>query len=365
MTITKADLASDAGLPAPSKPKKLTKKQKRAGADRALVASVKIELRELITRTLDKGIDEVGDLLLARFFDGKAERYGGDNPENPSLDLLLDECGKSGLHVSRTFLGNALRLAVFRTRLGKESAFQKLDPSHRIELLCLGDAEDSDTRDDVEMFAAESLAHDYSVRQLRQEVEVFRGLPERRKAVGPALDTCMRNLTNHETGELLFTSKDFAGVTAEQLDHVEVQALALKRHAEALVALAQARRAQLATEAPPEAAEPKAIAKEAPPEKEKPAEPLASKPAAKEPSPTAKAGSKGKTVTPAAPSRRRDDAKASRSSAKTKAEKGAAAAETASENDAEARKASPASKTTTAATGKKADAEPGARKTAK
>ena len=244
MTITMADMASDAGLPPPKEVKK--PKKGTEGADRAVVDAVKEELRSLIAATLDKGTDDIGDLLLKRFYGDDPERYGGQNPDNPSLNLLLEECSEHDLHVSRTFLGNALRSTVFRRRLGDESSFSKLDPSHRVELLCLGDPHDEEVRNEVEAFAEESLVNEYSVRKLRDEVEEHRNNGIRKKAVSRTLGACVRNMTDRATGQLAFTAEDFE-LPSRQLDHVERQALALIEHAEAVVELVRAQRAKAKT----------------------------------------------------------------------------------------------------------------------
>ena len=92
MAITIDDMAADAGIEAPNKPKKDKKPKKSTeGADRAVVDAVKEELRAVIAATIDKGTDDVGDLLLARFYGSDPKRYGGKNPDNPSLNLLLEE----------------------------------------------------------------------------------------------------------------------------------------------------------------------------------------------------------------------------------------------------------------------------------
>ncbi len=311
MTITMSDLANDAGLPAP---KKVKKPKKTEGADRVLVATVREELRVIIARTTDKGIDESGDLLLERFFGDDHKRYGGKNPESPSLNLLLERCGKHDLHVSRTFLGNALRLAVFGRTVSKGSAFPQLSPSHRVELLCLGDPTDAGVVSAVETLAGEALENKYSVRYLRKVVKDFRCLEKRRKPVNRTLDSCVRATTDGDTGELAFTGKDFAGMTLEQVEHTERQALVLAQRAQAIAALARARREELASAPPVKAAEPKAEV--APKTDELPALPE-SKPEVQEPAATAEKGSAGKAP-PAGSSRRRDAEKAAPSVVKAK-----------------------------------------------
>ncbi len=312
MTITTADLASDVGK---TVPKKAKKPKKTEGADWALVASTKEELRALITTTVDKGIDDAGDLLLKRFFGDDHKRYGGKNPESPSLHLLLKKCGKRDLHVSRTFIGNALRLAVFGRAVKKGSAFPKLAPSHRIELLCLGDPTDTEVVDAVEALAEEAFENDYSVRQLRQVVEEIRGVVKRRKPVDRALDACVRATTDEATGELAFTSKDLAEMTLEQVAHVEEQALVLARRAQAIAALAKARREELASAPPPAPPRPEAAKAKVEKKAAEPAEPTARKPGSKEPVAAAKKGPASQPA-PKKPSRRRDDSKPSPAVAK-------------------------------------------------
>ena len=361
MTITMEDLASDVGKAAP---KKVKKPKKTEGADRALVASVKEELRALIKATVDKGIDEAGALLLKRFFGDEHGRYGGKNPENPSLNLLLKQCGKHELHLSRTFIGNALRLTVFGRSVKKGSAFSQLSPSHRIELLCLGDPTATAVADAVEALSEESLANGYSVRQLRQVVEDFRGLAKRRKPVDRTLASCVKATTDDETGELAFTAKDFAEMTLEQAAHAKEQALVLMKRAEAMAALATARLTQLASAPPaeaPEPTEPKVEPAKVEKKARKAAKPVATEPPVKEPAAAANAAPAGKPAA-AKPSRRRDDAKASPEVAKVEGR--AAADEPAVKSAVEPNEVSRTSETTTEADAKAAT-EPRARETVK
>ena len=309
MTITMADMAADAGV---APPKKVKKPKKTEGADHALVAKASEDLRALIKGSVDKGIEDAGELLLARFFGGDHKLYGGKNPESPSLNLLLKRCGKSKLHVSRTFIGNALRLAVFKQCVPEGSAFQKLSPSHRIELLCLGDPHDQQVIDLVEAIAEESLAGDYSVRQLRLEVNATRGVGKRKKPADRAIDSCVNTMTDRESGALAFAPADLEGMTAEQLDHVESQARVLEQRAKELAAMVRSRRAKLAREA----AKGEVVKGEAHDvEKEAKKTPTASKPKV-EGAPATAAKASGSKATPVKPSRRRDERKASTSATK-------------------------------------------------
>ncbi len=358
MTITMEDLAADVGMKAPSKPKK---KRKTDGADRTLVASVRIELRQMLAATADKAFDDIGPLLVNRFFGGDYQRYGGKNPDDPSLEMLYRGCGKHDLHVSRTQLSNAIRAFAMRCHLeeGKKpeerSAFSQLSPSHRIELLCLGDPSDAPVREKVERLATESLGNEYSVRELRWVLDNDPEREKRQKSVGRTVDRCVGTVTDKETGELVFTGEDFEQLDADQVGHVELQAAVLRQRAEALLALASARREQIARE---QAAAHAQAAAEVEAEAERREEETAGQeekaPEGGAPAATQETQGEGASEGPK-PSRRRKETKASPGVVKAKRRGGSAKA---AENGAGAPDEVSSTSETTDGAGAKADGAP-------
>jgi hypothetical protein len=188
--------------------------------DRQLVDRSVTEIREIIAKTVSRGQDEVGRYLLKEFFDGDPAIYLAAGPtRHASLAKLMDRCESIELPVSKTFLVNALRLAVAAKELPRSAAFNQLPPSHRVELLRVK------TPHRLEKLAARAVAGKLSVQKLRTLVQKA----ELRSPEAPgsgrrptptvlkAVDACLRQLRDEVTGKLLFRRADISELTDEQL----------------------------------------------------------------------------------------------------------------------------------------------------
>jgi hypothetical protein len=187
--------------------------------DRDLVERSVAQIRVIIAKTVSRGQDEVGRYLLKEFFDDDPAVYLTSGPtKHASLAKLMDRCESIELPVSKTFLVNALRLAVAAKELPRAATFNQLPPSHRVELLRVK------APDTLEKLAARAVAGKLSVQKLRtlvQKTELRRpDAPGRGRRPIPtvlkAIDACLRQLRAEDTGKLLFHRADVSELNEEQ-----------------------------------------------------------------------------------------------------------------------------------------------------
>jgi hypothetical protein len=184
-------------------------------ADNDLVEDSVQHIRELLARTVARGMDEVGKYLLKAFYDNSPELYFSVNQtKHVSLRLLLDRCESLELPVRRTFLANALRMAAITQELPASAAFHKLPASHRVELLRVKAPEK------LEQLASKAVSQRLTVKKLRVLVQrMDKPLGPGRKRVPDVvkkLDACLRAIRDDETGRLAFRSSDLKHLTDEQ-----------------------------------------------------------------------------------------------------------------------------------------------------
>ncbi len=130
-------------------------------------------IRAILTRTLAKGMEEVGAYLLRTFYGDDPATYHSQSPsKHVSLRALVERCGTMDLPVSATFLSTAIRMAVVARRLPAGASFTKLPVSHRVELLRLPPS-------DIEPVAAAALRAAMPVRELRKKVATLLVSPPR------------------------------------------------------------------------------------------------------------------------------------------------------------------------------------------
>jgi hypothetical protein len=191
-----------------------------ARADRDLVERSIAHIRDVLAKTVTRGMDEVGRYMLREFYDDDPELYLSASPnKHASLRLLIDRCESIDLPVSRTFLGNALRMAVVTKELPRDASFHRLPPSHRVELLRVK------APDQVERLAAKAVEARLSVQKLRALVQKegertrsgeVRGRKRRPEALR-SIEVCLRALGDETNGRLLFRRSDIDPMTKEQL----------------------------------------------------------------------------------------------------------------------------------------------------
>ncbi len=178
-------------------------------ADGALVDRAAAHIRSVLTKTVARGIEEVGEYLLKNFYRNDPSLFrswGGRN--HASLRLLEERCESLDLPVSRTFLSNALRMAVTMKTLPANSRFLELPASHRVELLKVKNT------DKLEHLAERAVEGKFTVRKLRSVVarEKRKSKSTRGRRPTPpvllAVAHCVRKLRDSGTGRLAFRRDD-------------------------------------------------------------------------------------------------------------------------------------------------------------
>jgi hypothetical protein len=192
--------------------------------DRELVDRAVKHIREVLAKTVTRGLDEVGQYLLKEFFDNDPEVFFASGPnQHASLRKLIERSESIELPVNRTLLMNALRIAVVGKALPATATFNQLPPSHRVELLRVREPET------LSRLAGQAVEGKLSVQKLRALVQrsVVRkkGAPGRGRTPKPAalkaLEICLRSVRDEKSGKLLFTRSDVTEMTDEQLERAK------------------------------------------------------------------------------------------------------------------------------------------------
>ncbi len=200
--------------------------------NRELVERAVSHIRDVLAKTVTRGVDEVGGYLLQAFYDDDPELYFSASPnKHASLRLLMERCESMDFPVSRTFLANALRLAIVSKELPSEATFRRLPSSHRIELLRLKAPEN------VERLASKAISGKLSVQKLRALIQKVversnAGSDRGRKRTPQVLrtiDACLRALRDEETGRLLVRRSDIDDMTEEQLARAQTALASLEK----------------------------------------------------------------------------------------------------------------------------------------
>ncbi|MEI8258308.1 MAG: hypothetical protein WCJ30_21740, partial [Deltaproteobacteria bacterium] len=153
----------------------------------ALVAKAAKDISAILHDTFARGLREVGDYLLKSFYDDDPALYHSTSPtKHASLSALVKQCGDVDFPVSKTFLSNAIRIAVMVRELPDAKNLKLLPPSHQVELLRLERAPEK-----LETIAERAVEKKLPVKKLRAEVrKAVAGLekdPRGRKPAPPAL----------------------------------------------------------------------------------------------------------------------------------------------------------------------------------
>lgn len=199
--------------------------------DKALVDRAVSHIRDVVSKTVARGLDDVGTYLLREFYDDDPALYLSASPsKHASLSTLIERCESLELPVSRTFLANALRMAAVTKQLPRAATFHKLPPSHRIELLRVRAPEK------LERLASKVVEGKLSVQKLRtlvqKEQEKGKDTARGRKRspeVLKAIEACLRVLRDEGTGKLLFHRSDVTEMTDEQQAKADAALTSLER----------------------------------------------------------------------------------------------------------------------------------------
>ena len=123
-------------------------------------------IHKKLIETVDRGSREIGEYVLKEFFKGDPEFASSRDPyKNASFRDLADKCGTPEIPVSKSWLNNAVAVAIMIQQLPQgATAYKQLPLSQQIALLPLRDP----TK--VERIAKEAAANVWSVRRLHEVV---------------------------------------------------------------------------------------------------------------------------------------------------------------------------------------------------
>lgn len=192
----------------------------RATVDPTLVSETARWITAKVAATLKAGAQEVGEYVLDRFFCNSSELARAKNPnKNASFRALAKKCGTPELPISKTWLNNAVRVAILVRELPRTAtAFRGLPPSYQETLLPLRDP----VR--VESMAQEVATKTWSYRELRNAVAQERrrnsSAPSgrgryRQPAVIRAL-VHTRRLFGSDPGKSLLGNSSIQGLSSDQ-----------------------------------------------------------------------------------------------------------------------------------------------------
>ena len=202
-------------------------------------------IRAKLAETISRGMSEVGEYVLDRFFDGDPERVRSKDPrKNASFRSLVARCESTELPIKRAVLQRAVAIAVMRRALpGHARAYPQLPFSHQAELLPLR------LPGPVEKLAERALAKKLSVRALREMVarEVTKApstgekrARKPRRLLVKTLDQSLSLFTLESDGRS-FTRAQIAALSDDEANHARRSAEALVKSLEKLIEKLQER----------------------------------------------------------------------------------------------------------------------------
>lgn len=204
--------------------------------DEKLVRESVKHIRKVLAETVFKGAVEIGNYLFEQFFDSDIERVRSHNPQkNASFRSLSEMCGTPELPVSKSWLSNAVGVAVMCKALPGETSYKQLPPSHQTVLLPLREPKR------VEEVAERAVKKELSVRALREVVQKEvakrktegRGRPSK-SIIVKTLDRSLKLFTL-ESGRKSFTKVQVSELSAEEATHVREAAAELMESLKKLV----------------------------------------------------------------------------------------------------------------------------------
>lgn len=207
-------------------------------ADQALVDRAVEQIRTILKSTVARGIEEIGQFLLREFYNNDPSFYASTSPvKHASLRMLEERCETLDLPVRRSFLGNALQVAVVARRLSTESAFHQLPASHRVELVRVKDLAK------LESLAQTAVEKEYTVQKVRAAVrrDKEKTKSNRGRKPIPAIVKCLQasvdNLRDDASGRLRFYRADIDALSEEHLATTQELANTLSKRVEELLKL--------------------------------------------------------------------------------------------------------------------------------
>lgn len=209
--------------------------------DEKLVEEAAKHIQKVLGETVARGVLEVGKYVFERFFDGDIGKVTSKDPtKNVSLSALAKKCGTPEVPISKTWLYNALGVAVATKELGPKSPFALLPPSHQTTLLPLRYHDDFEK---VAKVAERAVAKKMTVKKLRSEVEKeLEKIPKDESKGGrpptplivKTLDRSLKNFS-FEEGKRGFTEADVKELSDEQIKDALESAEKLAKKVDGLI----------------------------------------------------------------------------------------------------------------------------------
>jgi hypothetical protein len=199
--------------------KAVTEKAELVVVDKRLVDEAAKWISAKVATTLKLGAEEVGEYVLDTFFRSEPDLARSRNPhKNASFRALAERCGTPELPISKTWLNNAVGVALMIRQLPEAArSFRELPPSYQETLLPLGDP----TK--IEKVAKHAATRGLSYRALRQVVIEERAKTPKDNSRGrPRMPGIVKTLTRSwkvftlEDGNRSFTKADMEELDEEQ-----------------------------------------------------------------------------------------------------------------------------------------------------
>lgn len=197
--------------------------------DRKRVNEAAAWISAKVAATLRRGAQDVGEYVLDTFFSSDPELAKSKNPQkNASYRALAERCGTTELPISKTWLNNAVGVAVMLRRLPEAASFKELPPSYQETLLPLRDPAK------VEKLAKQAAANDLSFRALRRVVAEERAKAPKDGSRGrPPIPAVIKAL-NHSLmlfassgNKRAFSKSEIQGLDRQQRRHAKACAAAI------------------------------------------------------------------------------------------------------------------------------------------
>jgi hypothetical protein len=204
--------------------------------DEKLVGEAVVWIRDTALANIKKTFGEVGEYVIRKFFQDDVELAKSKNPsKTASFRALVDRCGTTDFPVSKTWLNNAVGVAMMNRLLPARAAFRLLPPSAQETLLPLRDPAR------VEKVADKAIEGEFTILQVRRAVRQERTRmpkdPRGRHPTPVITRTLNRSVKAFafEGGKLSFTKADVEALDDDQKKDAVKSAKALIEKLEGLV----------------------------------------------------------------------------------------------------------------------------------
>ncbi len=187
--------------------------------DKKLVEEAVEWIKQTAVEPAKKAMVEVGEYILKKFFQDDVELAKSKNPfKNASFRALADRCGTPHFPLSKTWLNNAVGVAMMSRQLPQPTAaFKQLPSSAQERLLSLKDP------DRVEKVAKKAIESGFTIVELRTAVRQERAKMPKDESRGrpptpvitKALDRSLKQFT-FEGGKRSFTRADLDALGEDQ-----------------------------------------------------------------------------------------------------------------------------------------------------